>query len=43
MGLHVHLVDGTYELFRYHYSPANKDADLGATRGRQGSDKSACL
>ncbi len=33
MGLHVHLVDGTYELFRYHYSPANKDADIGATRG----------
>ena len=25
MGLQVHLVDGTYELFRYHYSPANKD------------------
>jgi 5'-3' exonuclease len=33
MGFEVHLVDGTYELFRYHYSPANKDADLGATRG----------
>ncbi len=33
----VHLVDGTYELFRYHYSPANKDADLGATRGVVGS------
>lgn len=29
----VHLVDGTYELFRYHYAPNNKDADLGATRG----------
>ena len=33
MGLQVHLVDGTYELFRYHYSPANKDARRGATRG----------
>jgi 5'-3' exonuclease len=29
----VHLVDGTYELFRYHYSPANKDERRGATRG----------
>ena len=37
MGLQVHLVDGTYELFRYHYSPGNKDADLGATRGVVGS------
>jgi 5'-3' exonuclease len=37
MGLNVHLVDGTYELFRYHYSPANKDADRGATRGVVGS------
>ena len=33
MGLQVHLVDGTYELFRYHYSPGNKDARRGATRG----------
>ena len=33
MGLQVHLVDGTYELFRYHYSPANKDPVRGATRG----------
>ncbi|MDP1820649.1 MAG: 5'-3' exonuclease H3TH domain-containing protein [Acidimicrobiales bacterium] len=33
MGLHVHLVDGTYELFRYHYSPANKEPEIGATRG----------
>ncbi|MET0726817.1 MAG: 5'-3' exonuclease H3TH domain-containing protein [Acidimicrobiales bacterium] len=33
----VHLVDGTYELFRYHYSPANKDPDLGATRGVVGT------
>jgi 5'-3' exonuclease len=33
MGLQVHLVDGTYELFRYHFSPANKDEHLGATIG----------
>ncbi|HEX4866767.1 MAG TPA: 5'-3' exonuclease H3TH domain-containing protein [Acidimicrobiales bacterium] len=33
----VHLVDGTYELFRYHYSPANKDPERGATRGVVGS------
>ena len=33
MGLQVHLVDGTYELFRYHYSPANKDEARGATKG----------
>ncbi|MFZ6004101.1 MAG: 5'-3' exonuclease [Actinomycetota bacterium] len=31
--MQVHLVDGTYELFRHHYSPANKDPELGATRG----------
>jgi 5'-3' exonuclease len=31
--MQVHLVDGTYELFRYHYSPANKDPVRGATRG----------
>jgi 5'-3' exonuclease len=37
MGLQVHLVDGTYELFRYHYSPANKDTVRGATRGVVGS------
>lgn len=37
MGLNVHLVDGTYELFRYHYSPANKDPELGATRGVVGT------
>ena len=35
--MQVHLVDGTYELFRYHYSPANKDAERGATRGVVGS------
>jgi 5'-3' exonuclease len=33
MGLTVHLVDGTYELFRYHYAPSNKDERRGATRG----------
>ena len=35
--LKVHLVDGTYELFRYHFAPNNKDPDLGATRGVVGS------
>ncbi|HEV3227004.1 MAG TPA: 5'-3' exonuclease H3TH domain-containing protein [Acidimicrobiales bacterium] len=33
----AHLVDGTYELFRYHFAPNNKDPDLGATRGVLGS------
>jgi 5'-3' exonuclease len=33
----VHLVDGTYELFRYHFAPNNKDLTLGATRGVVGS------
>jgi len=33
----VHLVDGTYELFRYHYAPNNRDAEFGATRGVVGS------
>jgi 5'-3' exonuclease len=37
VGLTVHLVDGTYELFRYHYAPNNKDPDRGATRGVVGS------
>lgn len=31
--MQLHLVDGTYELFRYHYSPNNRDPDRGATRG----------
>ncbi len=31
--MEIHLVDGTYELFRYHYSPNNRDLDTGATRG----------
>jgi 5'-3' exonuclease len=31
--MQVHLVDGTYELFRYHYAPTNKDPLSGATRG----------
>jgi 5'-3' exonuclease len=29
----VHLIDGTYELFRYHYAPGNDDAERGAVRG----------
>jgi 5'-3' exonuclease len=33
MGIDVHLVDGTYELFRYHYSPNNRDPERGAVRG----------
>jgi 5'-3' exonuclease len=33
----VHLVDGTYELFRYHFAPNNKDLHKGATRGVLGS------
>ncbi len=31
--MEVHLVDGTYELFRYHFAPNNKDAEHGATTG----------
>ena len=31
--MRVHLVDGTYELFRYHYSPNNRDPERGAVRG----------
>ena len=29
----VHLVDGTYELFRFHYAPSNRHPRLGAQRG----------
>ncbi len=29
----VHLVDGTYELFRFHYAPSNRDPRHGAQRG----------
>lgn len=29
----VHLVDGTYELFRYHHAPNNDDPRRGAVRG----------
>lgn len=32
-GVKVHLVDGTYELFRFHYAPSNRDARHGAQRG----------
>ena len=31
--MRVHLVDGTYELFRYHFSPGNRDSERGAARG----------
>ncbi len=31
--MQLHLVDGTYELFRYHYSPNNRDLDRGAAVG----------
>ena len=31
--MQMHLVDGTYELFRYHYSPNNRDPERGAVRG----------
>ncbi|HWM05103.1 MAG TPA: 5'-3' exonuclease H3TH domain-containing protein [Actinophytocola sp.] len=40
MDLHpfeVHVVDGTYELFRYHFGPSNRDPEFGATRGVLGS------
>ena len=33
----VHLVDGTYELFRYHFAPNNKDMKAGATVGVVGT------
>jgi len=36
-GIKTYLIDGTYELFRYHFAPNNKDPDLGATRGVLGS------
>lgn len=31
--MRVHLVDGTYELFRYHYAKSNRDPRRGAQRG----------
>jgi 5'-3' exonuclease len=31
--MQVHLVDGTYELFRYHFAPNNRDLERGATVG----------
>ncbi len=31
--MRIHLVDGTYELFRYHFSPGNRDSEHGAARG----------
>jgi 5'-3' exonuclease len=33
----VHLVDGTYELFRYHFAPNNRDERRGATVGLLGT------
>jgi len=33
----VHIVDGTYELFRYHFGPSNRDAERGATVGVVGT------
>jgi 5'-3' exonuclease len=35
--MQVHLVDGTYELFRYHFAPNNRDAQRGATVGVLGT------
>lgn len=35
--MQVHLVDGTYELFRFHYAPSNRDPRLGAQRGVLGT------
>ncbi|MGH3679119.1 MAG: 5'-3' exonuclease [Natronosporangium sp.] len=35
--MEVHLVDGTYELFRYHFAPNNRDRTRGATAGVVGS------
>ena len=31
--MRIHLVDGTYDLFRYHFSPGNRDLEHGAARG----------
>lgn len=31
--MEVHLVDGTYELFRFHFAPSNRDPERGATVG----------
>ena len=31
--MRVHLIDGTYELFRFHYAKSNRDARRGAQRG----------
>ena len=33
----VHLVDGTYELFRFHYALSNRDPRIGAQRGVLGT------
>ena len=31
--MRIHLLDGTYELFRFHYARSNRDPRLGAQRG----------
>ena len=31
--MRVHLIDGTYELFRFHYAKSNRDPRRGAQRG----------
>jgi 5'-3' exonuclease len=35
--MQVHLIDGTYELFRYHFAPNNRDSERGATIGVLGT------
>jgi 5'-3' exonuclease len=35
--MQVHLIDGTYELFRYHFAPNNRDSERGATVGVLGT------
>src|SRR3546814_19123853 len=42
VGLNVHLVDGTYELFRHHFPPANRAPEATATRGRGALGRGAC-
>src|SRR3546814_13594421 len=37
MRLNVHLVDGTYALFRYTFHPGNSDPAVGATLGVVGT------
>jgi 5'-3' exonuclease len=37
VAMRIHLVDGTYELFRYHFAPNNRDLERGATVGVVGT------